>query len=199
MMINYIHIGKQIWTAPNSVVKEFRNGDVIPQIENSKEWLEAKYPAWCYYENDSNNENELGVLYNGYAIMDIRNIAPIGYRVPSINDYKLLIEYLGSQDFGFKLKSKMKGSWKKTKGVSKSTDEFGFNAIPVGGRSAMWTSLPTFLNTKEYTRFWTNTIIKDDTLACMQLGYGDDRIYVSGSIHSDTKLNDGWSLRFIKE
>lgn len=198
-MIKDVQIGNQIWSARNSELKAFRNGDIIPQVQNAKDWLEAKHPAWCYYDNDQVNESKLGVLYNGYAVVDSRNIAPIGYRVPSIDDYKLLIDFLSSQDFGFKLKSKIKGDWKKMKGVSKSTDEFGFNAIAAGLRSAMWTSLPQYLNIREYTRFWTNTFLKEDVISCMQLGYGDDRIYTSGSIHSDTKLNVGCSLRFIKD
>jgi hypothetical protein len=36
-----------------------------------------------------------GYLYNWYAASDVRNIAPIGWHVPSQEEYETLFEYLG--------------------------------------------------------------------------------------------------------
>ncbi len=57
-----IKIGEQTWTTKNLDVTTFRNGDVIAEANDGKEWKEAKKkgkPAWCYYNNDSKNEKYL--------------------------------------------------------------------------------------------------------------------------------------------
>jgi len=196
--MNEIKIGNQIWTSQNSQIKQFRNGDLIPQVSDYKLWQETKEPAWCFYDNDPLNENNLGILYNGYAIFDSRNLAPEGFRIPSIQDFEEMIKFLGSIDSGHMLKTKSKGFWKNMKGVNKGTDEFGFNAYPTGLRTTTWGEAP-FVNKNEYTRFWTLTRKENEIISCVQLGYGDNRIYTSGSIHSNTRITDGCSLRFIKE
>jgi uncharacterized protein (TIGR02145 family) len=193
-----IVIGDQEWSVENSSIKAFRNGDVIPEVQDPKEWMETKSPAWCYFENDIQNSEFVGVLYNGYAITDARNLAPDGFRIPTIEDFAILIKFLGSDNLGYKLKTKTKGKWKSMKNVTKGTDEFGFNAYPSGIRVTSWGNAP-FVNQKEYTRFWT--ISKKDNLVLLaaQLGYGDDWLYISGKIHSETSINAGCSLRFIKD
>ncbi len=74
-------IGNQVWMAENLNVSTFCNGDTIPEIRNNADWLNAGYlgkPAWCYYENDSNNGKTYGKLYNWYAVNDPRGLAPKG-------------------------------------------------------------------------------------------------------------------------
>jgi uncharacterized protein (TIGR02145 family) len=105
---------------------------------------------------------------------------------------------MGSEDYGYKLKTKIKGKWKNMKGVKKGTDEYGFNAFPSGVRTTHWGVAP-FVNQNAYTRFWTTSIKEESILLAAQLGYGDDRLYIAGKIHSQTKINEGCSLRFIKE
>jgi uncharacterized protein (TIGR02145 family) len=82
-------IGKQIWMANNLKIETFRNGDSIFFAKGIEEWTEAgknKIPAWCY-PNFNNSNNNGGKLYNYFAVQDIRNIAPYGWRVASIYDY----------------------------------------------------------------------------------------------------------------
>lgn len=58
-----VRIGDQVWMAQNLDVKEFRNGDPIPQAKNRKEWNKAawsKQPAWCYYKDDPKNGEKYG-------------------------------------------------------------------------------------------------------------------------------------------
>jgi uncharacterized protein (TIGR02145 family) len=196
--MNTIIIGNQEWTAVNSSLKTFRNGDLIPEVKDFREWKITNSPAYCYYNNEVNNSELTGLLYNGYAILDSRNLAPEGFRIPTIDDFALLIKNIGSEDYGFKLKTDTKGFWKNMKGAKKGTNEFGFNAYPTGSRITSWGNAP-FVNQNEYTRFWTVTKKEDLILLCAQLGYGDDRLYISGKMHSETRINDGCSLRFIKD
>lgn len=94
--------GELTWTKNNLDVTHFRNGDTILQAKNDDEWNEAnisKTPAWRYL-ND--NPNACGKLYNGFAILDQRGLAPEGYRIPSSADWENLIGYMyrnGWKDF----------------------------------------------------------------------------------------------------
>jgi uncharacterized protein (TIGR02145 family) len=93
-------IGAQIWTLDNLDVVTYRNGDSIQHVEDADEWGHLKTGAWCYLNNDSKNNSVYGKLYNYYAVIDPRGLAPEGYRIPAHFDW-LMIQNLG--DF---LKSK---------------------------------------------------------------------------------------------
>ena len=66
----------------------FRNGDKINLVKTKDEWLEAcqkGMPVCCYYNFDFKSEN-LGLLYNYYALIDNRNLSPEGFRLLNEND-----------------------------------------------------------------------------------------------------------------
>ncbi|HEY5125334.1 MAG TPA: FISUMP domain-containing protein, partial [Ignavibacteria bacterium] len=44
-------IGTQEWMAENLNVSHYRNGDVIPQVQDSAQWSKLTTGAWCYYED----------------------------------------------------------------------------------------------------------------------------------------------------
>jgi uncharacterized protein (TIGR02145 family) len=90
-------IGKQEWQIENLNVTTFRNGDKILEAKTEQEWIlacENEIPAWCYYDNDPTNGAVYGKLYNWYAVVDKRGLAPIGWHVPSIKEYETLFRYL---------------------------------------------------------------------------------------------------------
>jgi uncharacterized protein (TIGR02145 family) len=85
----YIKIGDQIWMSKNLGTKVFRNGDSIFFAKNNEEWVKAgnnKQPAWCY-PNFNNSKYNRNILYNYFAVQDMRNLAPYGWRVASYFDY----------------------------------------------------------------------------------------------------------------
>ncbi len=93
-----IKIGTQTWTTKNLDVSKFRNGDAIPLAKTNAEWELAgrnQQPAWCYYENKGENGTTYGKLYNGYAVNDPRGLAPSGYHIPTAEECRILIKYLG--------------------------------------------------------------------------------------------------------
>jgi hypothetical protein len=47
-----IKIEEQIWTIDNLDITTYRNGDLIPKIEDADEWKNLKSGAWCYFENN---------------------------------------------------------------------------------------------------------------------------------------------------
>jgi uncharacterized protein (TIGR02145 family) len=92
--IESIKIGNEIWAIKNLNVSNFKNGDPIPEAKTNEEWKRAgvnKEPAWCYYDNDFENDANYGKLYNWYAVNDPRGLAPKGWKVPSSSDFETLL------------------------------------------------------------------------------------------------------------
>jgi uncharacterized protein (TIGR02145 family) len=108
-------IGKQEWMTENLNVNHFRNGDEIQQAKTKEEWStgakEGK-PLWCYYKFDSINGLNYGKLYNYYALVDSRGIAPEGWGIPKMDDWDELTAFLGGQNLAGK-KMKSNNGWKK--------------------------------------------------------------------------------------
>lgn len=142
-----VKIGQQVWMVRNLDVDTFRNGDPIPEIKSAEEWKKAGEegkPAWCYYNNDPDNDKKYGKLYNWYAVNDPRELAPIGWHVPWDEEWKVLEMYLGmsksevdvsvwrDNDVGDKLKST--NSWKSGIDNSNGSNSSGFSALPGGCR-----------------------------------------------------------------
>jgi uncharacterized protein (TIGR02145 family) len=127
-----VTIGEQTWMAENLNVDKFKNGDLIPEAKTKEEWEklgnEGK-PAFCYYDFDAANGKLYGKLYNGYAVLDARGLAPEGFSIPTKEDLTILIDFYGGKDkAGIKLKSN-KGWEEGYNGESTSTE---FYALPSG-------------------------------------------------------------------
>jgi len=124
----------QIWMVENLNVSNFKNGDPIPEVKTTEEWVRAgkeEKPAWCYYQNDPEKGKIFGKLYNWYAVIDPRGLTPEGWRVPSIKEWKILIDTLGgSKVAGTKMKAAT--GW----GSSGNGDNSSkFKGLPGGGRT----------------------------------------------------------------
>jgi uncharacterized protein (TIGR02145 family) len=93
-----LKIGDQVWMADNLNVSTFRNGDSILHAKTDLEWDNAGKegrPAWCYYENNTNNGIKYGKLYNWYAVIDKRGLSPKGWHIARKTDWEILIQHLG--------------------------------------------------------------------------------------------------------
>ena len=128
-----IQIGNQVWMDKNLSVKHFSNGDEIPFAKSREEWQKAGEdctPAWSYYENSSAFAEKVGILYNWYAVTDLRGLAPKGWKIPETRDFEELISFLGGKFIaGKKLKSRQ--DWFRNGHGDNTT---GFNAIAGGNR-----------------------------------------------------------------
>ena len=139
-------INNQRWTKKNLNVSKFRNGDPIPQVQNAAAWLSTTSPAWCYYQNNTENGPIYGKLYNHYAIEDPRGLAPAGWHVPSVLEFKNMIYYMGSVSQNVPLYqiidfSNSSGDYRIT-GIdywlfpnANATNRSGFSSLPGGGRN----------------------------------------------------------------
>jgi len=151
-----VALGNQVWMTKNLSVETFRNGDTIPHLKTQAEWAEAEKsqtPGWCYYGHKQENGEVHGKLYNWFAVTDARGLAPQGWKIPSVNDWSLLIRFLGGESVaGKKLKSK--SLWNDMDGKSgNGTNETGFNSFPSGNCN----SAGDFYSLGFIGGYWTST------------------------------------------
>ena len=151
-----VKIGTQIWSARNLDVTKYQNGDVIPNVTNIDEWTKLTTGAWCYLNNNPILGSKFGKIYNWYAVNDPRGLAPKGWRIPTVNDWNILIEYLGGTTVaGGKMKEAGTANWSYPN--TGATNESGFNALPSGFRN----KYGVFSNPNTDAFWWTNQ--KDDS------------------------------------
>jgi len=122
-------IGNQIWMTENLNVDKFKTGDKIYYAKNKKAWEQAyddEKPAYFKLTIELDDKMITCYLYNWYAVIDRRGLAPTGWHIPKIKEYEQLIETLGGEVYaGNKLKSK--SGWSENFGTNTS----GFNALPI--------------------------------------------------------------------
>lgn len=187
-------IGNQEWMAENLKTIRFTNGDTIPHIEESNEWIQSTNPAWCYYDNESSNNSDFGKLYNWYAANDDRKICPTGWRLPSINDYLELMNYIDSEGT---LSANNAGSQLKTKGNqdsntglwisnnSDATNAYSFNGEPSGKRNYQFGA--NFFTKFYNASFWTSTESGAENAVHMSL-------YHDSSVIDTVEINKGMGI-----
>jgi uncharacterized protein (TIGR02145 family) len=163
---NKIRIGNQIWMSKNLNVDTFRNGDKIIEASNPADWnkcIQDKIPAWCYYDNNTNNSEKYGKLYNWYALTDPRNIAPKGWRIPTNEDWdELTVKNLGDNGSIYGRPAyyiKNRTGWAQSNSVnSEFGNTSGFSAMPGGFRQLNG----NFLYETYWGVFWMSTKDKNN-------------------------------------
>lgn len=125
-----IKIGTQVWLAENLRVTKYRNGKAIPNVLGTAN-DNLVSGAWCYFNNDSLNNVAYGKLYNWYAVKDSRGLCPVGWHVPSDDEWTVLANYLGGDSVaGGKMKESDTTHWAAPNMYA--TNASGFTAIPGG-------------------------------------------------------------------
>jgi len=190
---NTVLIGEQEWSLYNLDVDCFRNGESIPQAQSDEEWqryADAGKPAWCYFYDKYNQNRAYGKLYNWFAATDSREIAPIGFHIPSVEEIQNLLRKIGPGRLGLKLKSDE---------LWDGTNESGFNALPSGIKCGP----PTI-------EYWEFQGSKEEEYAGFWLKCKDERPYdgvalilsdnnnFPPSIQWESKYN-GLSIRLLRE
>jgi uncharacterized protein (TIGR02145 family) len=132
-----IQIGERIWMKSNLAIMTFRNGDSIHQAQSAEEWMQAGrngIPAWCYYDNEEGNGSIHGLLYNQHAVLDPRGLAPSGWHIPDMKEWKTLCaQYGGESEAGYSLISA--NHWLITEWTPKNNKpSSGFDAYGSGAR-----------------------------------------------------------------
>lgn len=173
--------GNYNWASDNLNVSTFRNGNPIPEVKTDEEWEKAGKegkPAWCYYNNDPENGEKYGKLYNWYAVSDSRGLAPKGYIIPTANHVKKLIESTGKTAANYVTKELIKGG------------KTGFNSKLGGERDRNG----VFHGLKEKTKHWTTDKSNDNNAVSLYVG---GKHNMSGV--TDYPCSKGLYVRCIKE
>jgi uncharacterized protein (TIGR02145 family) len=196
-----IEAGQQYWMDENLSSKSYRFGRKIPFITDYNVWPELQSPGCGYYNNDTSKQKKYGMLYNWYAV-DNGKLCPVGWRVPTNNDWLKLEEQLGGYDIaGGKMKA-ISGWY----GNHVSGDDIGFKALPGGYRlnadflerkvGIWWTS-----TSSGKSDFQNDSLYKAYTDLFKNSGYvwGRKIEYSNSQLINTLNLpNNGFSVRCIR-
>jgi len=182
VILSSVVIGTQTWTTKNLDVETYRNGDVIPQVQDATAWSNLTSGAWCYYENNTAIGSNYGKLYNWYAVNDPRGLAPNGYLIPSDAEWTILTDYLGGEAVaGTKMKSNI--GWN-------GNNSSGFAGLPGGYRKYDGGFNDIYAN-----GYWWSSSESSPNVAWLRyLNYNDGSVLRSNGFKSY-----GFSVRCLRE
>ncbi len=218
-----IQIGDQEWMAENLKTVTLNDGTAIENITDQTQWEEIYTPAYCWYDNDLSNKDDLGALYNSYTI-ETEKLCPAGWHVPVDDEWNDLFKYLENNNLSYdgstgnnpvstkKAKALAdRYSWEQYSEATVSTntdiDEgcvsnkisynntVGFNAKPAGIRC----SSETYYGFK--LKDWATYFYSDSYIAYQLIRYSEDVTACSNTIEFDSRTktkHDGCSVRCIK-
>ncbi|MGE5456982.1 MAG: FISUMP domain-containing protein [Methanococcaceae archaeon] len=147
-----ILIGNQFWFKQNLKTTKYNNGDPVTSTTpltydiSGESEPEYQWPAG----GSETNVAVYGRLYTWYSVNDSRNLCPAGWHVPTLNEWMILINYLGGEAVaGDKLKEAGTDHWPSP---NNSTNESEFTALPGGDKSE------SMFRSFGYTgNYWTST------------------------------------------
>jgi uncharacterized protein (TIGR02145 family) len=186
-----IVIGTQEWMAENLNTSIYRNGDAIPTNLDDAAWSSTTSGAWAYYNNDASNACPYGKLYNWYACTDTHGLCPVGWHVPSNEEWIQLRVSIGNDVYtaGGKLKSIGTYYWN-SPNVG-AVNESGFSSLPAGVRE----NFGGFNYLGYSSNYWTGTL--NGTTA-----YFRNNVTVNSAIYesySEGILNGGLTVRCLRD
>ncbi len=189
-----VQIGTQIWMKKNLKVSRYRNGENIPTNLTDNQWQITSSGSFSIYNNDTSYNTIYGKLYNWYAVTDPRGICPVGWHIPTDNEWTVLENYLGGQAVaGGKLKStgvidSNSGLWyTPNQGATNITC---FNGLPSGYRFGFG----QFANIRANATFWSSTEYQNNNAWTRPLDYSDE-----DTNKSSYGKNYGFSVRCLKD
>ncbi len=137
-----IKIGNQIWTRENLKTTKYNDG--MPIDNNIGTTVTG---AYCWYNNDINNKDTYGALYNAYTIAT-NKLAPIGWHVATSEEWSILLSNtIGNE----RLKESGTKHWVAPNLGNNLT---GFSAVPGGKREPNLGYL--YMGTQAV--WWTSTV-----------------------------------------
>ena len=185
-----VTIGTQVWLVEPLKATHYRNGDPITHTKDK--WQLKNQSTDGQYWNYSNNDSLgkiFGRLYNYYAVVDPRFIAPLGWHVASDSDWATLASYLGADSIvGGKLKEAGTAHWFSPN--TGATNSSGFTALPGGAWNPL-TGVFGFIG--QAGSFWTSTATGTYYAMGRSLWYNNGAIY-----RGESNKVMGWTVRCIK-
>ena len=143
--------------------------------------------------DESFSLEQYGRLYNGYAVVDSRGLCPLGWHIPSSQEWNDLNAFVESQGFDYigGIALKANAGWPEG---TNGTDDFGFSALP-GGHMDGDTGGYWYAGTVTYWWSSTSGVEFPPTLVTAQLSL-DDYWVPSGW---EAGMQHGLSVRCIAD
>jgi uncharacterized protein (TIGR02145 family) len=211
---NTVLIGEQCWMKENLKTTKYRYGTPIEYPgSNNEAWQSNITGAYAWYNNDINWKDSYGALYNWYAGNNSNGLCPDGWHVPSNDDLIQLYYYLDAQGFPGSIWGEPNGAGNALKSCRQVNsplgsdcnktehprwaehidhhgfDEFGFSALPGGGRY-----FGGFVSIGTTGTWWTSSE-STSTSAWFYLIFYDDGIIDMNPTHKAS----GNSVRCLKD
>lgn len=196
---NTITIGNQTWMVENLKTTKYNDGTPITEYTFGNDWHNGNNPIAYYQWANTDDLNDVydeelpidyyGVLYNHYAI-EGGQLAPEGWRIPTVADFNELESYLASQGLSGNEATALKTEFGWLSSSGNGTNDIGFNGLPNGYVSTVGT--PTF---SEGICTWATTNVNESngTRRMVQLFDQTEILY------SDNAIQLGAGIRCIKD
>jgi len=207
---NTVAIGDQCWMKENLKTTTYQDGTPIPNVTDAGEWALLTTSAYAWYENDIDNKDSYGALYNWFAAVDDKELCPAGWHMPTKDEWEQLTDYTGVayDTIGIKLKScrtvnsPLGGGcnttehprWDEDLSTTPQwgTDDHGFSGLP-GGRRSFDDGF--FLYIGQEGTWWSST----DGVA-LQEAIRFSMVHLNGQAGTNQeKYVSGLSVRCIKD
>ena len=141
----------------------------------------------CYYNNDSASFASFGAFYNYHVISDSRSICPVGWHVPTSDEWQELIGFLGGRsEASYKMIDPETSNWTSLTGYY--SNESGFCAQASGSRDMQ----PVYSGFYQLAYWWTSDA--PDQISVNRVTLSPDLIVVD-----DSYPNFGYSVRCIND
>lgn len=187
------------WDTGYLDVVTFRNGDSLNFAQTKEEWADASekgIPSYCFYENSESS----GILYNWFAVIDSRGLAPYGWRIPNQRDFSKLqdLEKYYNQSIIDLLSSKFINGYRAFDGgyfYSKDEVSYYWSSSEVNGSVLEAQSFTTILNDGPSYKSKNR---KEDGLSIVCIRNYDEDISKKGgrSIQASKEICKGDSVNF---
>ena len=190
-----IQIGTQEWMAENLRTTKYRGGQSIDSIYELLPWLENTTGAYTSANFITDKDCPKGKLYNWYAITNSNEICPVGWHVPTDDDWRTLLNFIDVNSGGGTLENvaanKMKTSSPIYWGNTLGTNETGFSAIPGAYLGA---EIEGFEGDDFSATFWSASAFTEESGSKVLLTAGDTSAFI---VESNKK--NGLSVRCVKD
>jgi len=199
-----ITIDTLCWMAENLKVTHYPNGDAIPNVTGDTDWAnltdDNTSDAYCYYNNNANNEADTyGALYTYAAaigdnwardLVNNQGVCPDGWHLPTDAEWTTLTNYLGGENIaGGKMKEIDTTYWDSpNEGADNSS---GFTALPNGVR---YNNNGTFDYMGGSGVWWSATEENSDNAYYRNLNYNS-----AGVDHYYSSKSYGFAVRCVRD
>lgn len=188
-----VKLGNQEWLNRNLETTHFQNGDPVPTTTvptTNLEQQENPVYQWGFLGFDYHVDDD-GRLYTWYAATDTRKICPAGWHIPSVNEWKELIDHLGGDTLSVEdLNQNFNFFWNSRFNISKSEGSF-WPAQP-GTR----TPSGEFRYHSRYGSYWwTGNEINSSGAKAIFFGPSDFSLI----IQTERDKKYGFSIRCVKD